>query len=190
MKDRKRGCSGSADNTFVSAHGFPRPLLRRAVGLLLAVGLALCALAVPMQLILAFTGAPLLVGTALFTAILAIPLLMRTVLHPAVEICVNGLVLRPMLWPAQFVHWHNLRGTTAHPLVFNDPAVGQHLYGQRYRPREGLVVLVAPPAQLWPVYRLIGQLAGVGSVSAFAISSTTHTDYELLAAEIQRHLAT
>ncbi len=93
-----------------------------------------------------------------------------------------------MLWRAQDVPWAALAGITDHPLVFNDDAVGRLLYGKRYRRREGWVVLVKPEAGLSPVYRLIGGLAGAGNTPAFAISSTTHTDYETLVSAIRSHL--
>ena len=50
---------------------------------------------------------------------------------------------------------------------------------------QGIVVIVKPEAGLWPVYRLIGALAGAGNRPGFALSSTTHTDYDTLVQTIQ-----
>ena len=68
-------------------------------------------------------------------------------------------------------------------------ASARHLHGKQWKPREGAVVVVKREAGLWPVYRLVGGLAGVGSSPAFAISSTTHTDYPALLEAIHAHVA-
>ncbi len=169
----------------LSEHRFPRPTIRRITAWLLAVGLAAAVTAIVIQLILALVIGPLFCGMAFFTAMLLIVLLQRTVLHPAITLTESGLRLQPMIWRAQLVPWSALAGITDHPLVFNDEAMGRLLHGKRYRRREGLVVLVKPEAGLLPVYRLIGGLAGAGNTPAFAISSTTHTDYEALVSAIR-----
>ena len=110
---------------------------------------------------------------------------MRTVLHPDIDILPDGLIVRPMLWPAQNVKWVDLTGITAHPLVYNDEAMGKTLHGKNYRPREGAVILASRDAGLWFPYRIIGGVAGAGNTPAFAISSTTHTDYPQLIVAIR-----
>ncbi len=172
----------------VSEHRYPRPLVRRVASRLVAAGLALAAIAIVVQLALALVFSPLLCGTAFFTAMLAIPLLQRTVLHPEIGVTGDGLYVQPMIWRAQFVPWGALAEIVAHPLVYNDDAMGRLLHGKRYRPRQGVVVVVKPEAGLWPVYRLIGSLAGAGNRHAFALSSTTHTSYESLVETIRKRL--
>lgn len=173
-----------------NTYRYPSPLIRKTISRLLALALILMTLAIPLQVILAvLTPAPLCIGTALFTAILLIPLLMRTVLHPEIDVTGDGLILYPMLWPSQFVSWSALEGIVPHPLVFNDDAMGRVLHGKRYRRREGIAVVVAPEVGLVPAYRLVGNLAGVGNRPAFAISSTTHTDYDALVALIRSRVA-
>jgi hypothetical protein len=169
----------------LSQHHFPRLWLRRVVTWALAAAIAFMSLALIVQIILAFTLSPLFFGGALFSAILLIPLLMRTVLHPAIDVMADGLTVNPMLWPAQNVPWEALTGITAHPLLYNDDAMGKTLHGKNYRPREGAVILVSRDAGLWFPYRIIGGVAGAGNTPAFAISSTTHTDYAGLIAAIR-----
>jgi hypothetical protein len=167
----------------MTIHEHPRPWLYRVSARLLAVVLILGGWAIIAQIGLGFTVGPLFFGTAFFTAVLMIPLLLQSVLHPTIIVRDDGLTLRPMLWPEQFVRWDQLTGIIAHPLIFNDEASGQHLHGQKYQPREGVVILVDPQAGLSSIYRLVGGVAGMGNTPAFAISSTTHTGYtELLAA--------
>ncbi len=173
--------------TIESEHCYPRPWIRRLVERLLTLTLNLALVAVVVQVILAFFAGPLLCGMAGFTLILMIPLLMRTVLHPEIQLTGDGLILRPMLWPAQFVPWSAITGVLAHPLVYNNDSTGRLLHGKNYRPREGVVVVVDSP-DLLPFYRLVGELAGAGNKPAFALSSTTHTGYDQLLQAIRTHL--
>lgn len=183
----------SSDNQVLREYRSPHPRARRLAARLLAVGLvvmgAAAVLQVAVMIILVISGLPgwLFGGTAFFTVVLMIPLLVGTVLHPQVRMTADGLVLHPMIWRAQPVAWDAIKETLPHPLIFNDVGTGRLLYGKRYRPREGMVVIVAESAGLWPVYRLVGSIAGAGSVPAFGISSTTHLDYEVLAQEIRAH---
>ncbi len=143
------------------------------------------------QVLLALAAGPLFLlqcGSALLTGILTIPLLLQTVLHPAITLRRDGLEVAPMLWQAQFIPWSAIRGIVPHPLVHNDEAVGRHLYGRGYRARQGAVILVDPGLRLSPLYRLVGGLAGAGNAPAFAISSTTHEGFELLRAAIEEHI--
>jgi hypothetical protein len=170
-----------------SEHFYPRPWLRRIVERLILVTLVLALVALAAQIILALIVGPLLCGTAVFTAVLIIPLLMRSVLHPEVSITADGLILRPMLWSTQTIPWSAITEIVAHPLVFNDEGTGRLLHGKNYRPREGVVVIVDPSAKLLPIYRLVGELAGAGNNTAFAVSSTTHTNYDQLIETIRQH---
>src|SRR5258708_33685814 len=172
----------------ITVHRYPRPWLRHIERVGLALALIVAAVAIILELTLAFVAGPLLCGMAVFTAILLIRLLMRTVLHAEIDVTADGWLLRPMLWSSQCVAWRDLTQIIAHPLVVNDPAMGRTLHGKNYRPREGVVILVHPRARLSPVYRLVGGLAGARTSPAFAISSTTHTDYPVLLDTIRAHV--
>lgn len=172
----------------LTTHRYPRPWLRKIERIGLALAEITAGAAIVLEITLAFIERPLLCGMAVFTAILLIPLSMRTVLHPEIDVTADGLILHPMLLRAQFVAWEHLTRIVAHPLVVNDPAMGRTLHGKNYRPREGVVIIVDPRAGLSPAYRLVGGLAGAGTLPAFAISSTTHTDYPVLLEVVVRHV--
>ena len=175
--------------TIVSEHRYPRPIVRRLVSCLLVISLVLAAVSILAEIVLAFAIGPLLCGMAFFTAVLSVVLLQRSVLHPEIQVTADGLFVQPMIWRAQFVPWHALAEIVAHPLVYNDEAMGRILRGKRYRPRAGVVVIVKPGAGLLPLYRLVGALAGAGNRPGFALSSTTHTDYDGLVQTIRGHLS-
>ncbi len=172
----------------VSEHRFPRPWVRRMASRLVALGLIAAAMSIIVEFILGLVVGPIFCGMAFFTAMLSIALLQRSVLHPQIGVTSGGLYVQPMIWKAQFVPWDALAEIVAHPLVYNDDAMGRLLHGKRYRRREGVVVLVRPEAGLWPVYRLIGQLSGAGNQPGFALSTTTHTHYDTLVQTIREHL--
>jgi hypothetical protein len=111
------------------------------------------------------------------------------VLHPEISVHDEGLTVQPMLWKAQFVRWGTITGIVSHPLVYNDEAMGRVLHGKNYRPREGVVITVKAESGLWPIYRLVGNLAGAGNTRAFALSSTTHTNYHELVETIKAHIS-
>jgi hypothetical protein len=184
--------SVKADASSISFHGHPRPRLHRIRARLTGLALIVMLAAILGQALLALAAGPLallLCGSALLTGILTIPLLLQTVLHPAITLRRDGLEIAPMLWQAQFIPWSAIRGIVPHPLVHNDEAVGRHLYGRGYRARQGTVILVNPDGlRLSPLYQLVGGLAGAGNVPAFAISSTTHTEFDSLLAALEAHV--
>jgi hypothetical protein len=153
------------------------------------MGLILVALGVLSQLaMVVLLGKPLLLGTAFFTLILAVPLLLQTVLHPEVIETADGLRLRPLLWREQRIGWAQVCELVPHPLIYEDVVNQRKLYGKDYRPRRGVVVVVEPHAPLSPLYRIVGGLSGAGWRPAFALSTTTHTGYDDLLALIEQHL--
>jgi hypothetical protein len=172
----------------ISIHRHPRPLLHTITRLAVAMGLSAVVLSIPLQLILAFTIAPLLLGTSVFTILLTVPLLILSVLHPEIRVTETGLRLMPMLWRAQSIGWETLSTLTDHPLIYEDPVLSRHLYGKQYRLREGKVIVLSRDAPVLWMYRLLGLFSGVGLTPAFGISSTTHTDYESLLQTIQARL--
>lgn len=173
----------------MTKHNHPRPYLRRAATRLIAVGLIGALIGIIAQMILGMILAPLFFGTAFFTAVLMIPLLMQSVLYPEITVLEEGLRLKPMLWEAATLPWSAIREIVPHPLIYNDEVVGQHLHGKKYRPREGVIVIIRRVPGLSPLYLLVGMIAEQWGMHAFAISSTTHTEYQKLVQEIQNQLA-
>jgi hypothetical protein len=172
----------------ISVHQAPQQWLRQLNSRVIALALILICLSVIAEAILAFLIGPLMLVIALFTAGLAIPLVLQTVLHPDIEVLQDGLRLHPLIWQTQTVNWSDLTTMLDHPLVYNDPAVGRLLHGKNYQPREGKLILVGPSARLLPWYKIIGIVAGVGALYGFAISNTTHTGYALLLKTLQQHV--
>lgn len=175
--------------TLLSQHHHPHLRLRRATTRLIILALitAVVALIIQAALILLLWPAGILFcGTLFFTAILTIPLLIAATLHPEIDVTAEGLYLRPMIGSVQFVPCRSLIALAPHPLIAKG-APGQmpfFLYGRKYRPPEGALIVVARDANLSPVYRLVGGLAGTRY--AFAISTTAHKDYTALHEVIAR----
>ena len=171
----------------LSQHHFPRPSLRRLISWLIGATIAVLFLLIVFQFALTLVFGPIFLGGACFGAILLIPLLMRTVLHPEIDVYPNGLLLHPMLWPKQYITWDAIKGVVQHPLIYNDEVLGRTLHGNNYQPHEGAVVLTSSAAKLWFPYRITGGVAGAGLTLAFAISSTTHTNYAMLLKTIEQN---
>lgn len=130
-------------------------------------------------------------GTLFFTALLFIPLLAQSVLYPEITVTDDGLLLRPMVWRAQFVPRASIAGIAANPFIRDNPALGRLLHGRNYRPREGMVVLVNGSARLLPFYRLIAPLVGGNTLRApygFALSNRAQANYAALARVISAWL--
>ncbi len=168
--------------------------MRRALARLTALSLVLCSLAVLAQLLLAvLSGAlgVLFAISAAFTATLLIPLVLQSVLHPEIRLSADGIWLRPMIWREQFVPRRALLRCAPHPLIASseaNAALERLLFGRGHRRREGCAIIVARDA-LPPPYRLLARLAGAPEAAAFAISSTTHRDYDRLGQAIAALLA-
>ncbi|HVO41903.1 MAG TPA: hypothetical protein VMT34_04735 [Aggregatilineales bacterium] len=151
------------------------------------VGLGVLATAIAGQGILAFTVGPLFLGTAFFSALLSVPLLLGTVIHPEIAVQEEGLYLKPLLWRRHDrVLWEHIAAIVPHPLLYDDPAMGKTLHGRNYRVRRGVVIVLAHGTPVLPLYRLVGSVAGLGLIPAFAISTTTLRDYDVLLEMIQQ----
>jgi hypothetical protein len=164
--------------------------MRALTARLVAAGLALASFGAAGQLVLALTlgtAGVLLFVSAFFTLGLAAVLLAFASLHPELTAFEEGLLLKPLVGRPARVPWAALIAVEPHPLIFNNDGLGKLLHGKKYRPREGLLVVVRTgglPAR----YRLVDLVTGGPARPAFAISSTTHTDYEKLARLIRGKL--
>jgi hypothetical protein len=168
------------DTHILSVHDHPQKWRRRLSELLTIVALSAVAIISLTQLLLAITVSPLFVGTAVFTVILALPLLLQSVLHPEITVVEAGLYLRPLLWRQDYITWDRISGLSEHPLLYQDPVMERKLHGKNVKLRQGhLVVLDRDASALW-LYRILGGIAGLRWRPAFAISSSTHRDYERL----------
>lgn len=168
--------------------------MRRALTRLTALGIIFCSLSVILQLLLAILSGAfglLFLISAAFTAALLIPLVLQSVLHPEIKLNADGLWLRPMLWREQFVPRQALLRCVPHPLISAseaNAALERWLFGRKHRRREGYAILVARDALPLP-YRLLARLANAPHAAAFAISNTTHRNYDELCQAIAALLA-
>lgn len=118
----------------------------------------------------------------LFTAALAVPLIIGAVLTPPLTRTPDGLILHPMLGRPRTVPWTRVRALRPYNLLPADEPFVQLLIGKAHMPRrDGRWVIV--DGGLPFLYRLAPWLTGLGNVAAFAISDASHADYaDLLAA--------
>jgi len=147
--------------------------------------LALIALSVPLQIVLAFAGAPVFALTGLFTLLLAPFVLLLTTATPAVTVAPEGIMVQPRLWRTHSIPWHQVAAIKPYPLL--PPADAEisrrYLAGRsRYRPAEGIMLVIPGlPAQ----YRIAGLLAGEGFRPVIAITNRTHAHYDVLVKKIR-----
>jgi hypothetical protein len=173
----------------LSIHGHPRPKLYHFGGRLVRIGIIALIVTIGLQIWLAFIWGVfgrLFFGTALFSAVLLLPLLLFTVLHPTISLYPDGLSLKPLLGRTSFLAWSQIGGWARHPLVFNNLASGRLMHGQSYKPRLGVILSVGDGLPV--LYRLVGLFAGLGWQPAFALSSTSHRSYQQLVEAIAQAL--
>lgn len=170
-----------------TTHAHPQPLLDALTQYGAAALLALITLSVPLQIVLAFSGAPVFALTGLFTLAFAPFLLMLLAATPAVTVGPDGLIVQPKLGKAQAVAWADIAAIKPYPLLPPPDAElsRRYLAGRsRYRPAEGLMLLIPRlPAQ----YRVAGLLAGEGFTPVIAVTTRTHDRYDLLVKKIRAY---
>ena len=173
-----------------SHHPHPTPRLQRLVqvGALVVVGIML--IAVPCQVLLAFivggTGY-LFILSAIFTLLLAAPVLMLTAYAPAVTVNADGITLHPVIWKEQIIPWNSIQAVKVYPLLpIEDAEVTRRLAVGKlnYRPAAG-IMLVIP--SLPPTYRIAGFFAGEQAAPIIALTNRAHTDYERLVKAVLHH---
>jgi len=164
----------------ISHHPHPRPTLRRITAELVAVGLIGDAFGVLSLLVLGIAlRLPLMPLAAFFLAMLAVPLLQLTVLHPHITVYEYGLWIKPLLWPGRWIGWEAVSRIENHTLI-------QH--GKRTRweqEHDGRLIVVNQG--LPRLFEIVGIMAGLGRVRAFGISTHSHTNYPALLNSIQQH---
>jgi hypothetical protein len=133
-------------------------------------------------------GFPLLILTALFTAALALPVLMQTARAPCVVVREDGLLIQSAVWPERLVPYRDIIAIRDDPSlpppgaeVLRKGAVGR----AKYRPAQGRILLIHG---LPLPYRITGWFAGAGLTGVIAIGSRTHPDYETLIAQIAQRM--
>lgn len=171
-----------------SHHTHPNPLTDRLAqygGIALTILLVLGGLG---QFVLAALGLPLFLLSGLVTLALIAPVMMLTTATPAVTVADDGITLHPRVWRDRFVAWDDVRALKNYPLLPPKEAevnrramVGK----RRYRAAEGKMLVV--PSLPLP-YRFTGLFAGEGFTGVVALTNRTHTGYDALIRQVERHL--
>lgn len=164
-----------------SVHRHPKTRLNNLIqyGAIVVVGLLL--VSAPLQIVLTLTGAPEgFIVSALFTVLLAAPVLMLTAVAPPVTVDETGIMLKPLIWKKRFVPWSDVQAVKVFPLLPTEEqeinrkwVVGRN----NYRAAQGIMLLIPGlPVQ----YRIAGFLAGERGRPIIALTNRAHTDYEHL----------
>ena len=164
----------------IAEHPAPYPARRRIAGWLAATGLILIAAG---SLALLTGGIvwllPLVALMGLILGGLSLPLLLATVLHPAITVYERGLWLQPLIWRGTWVPWDAITAIEPHTLIRRGEAA-------RFAPAyEGDLIVV--DGALPRVYAVVGVMAGLGRQRAFGIASHGQVEYPRLAATIRDH---
>lgn len=140
-----------------------------------------------LQVLIALTNnAPLLFGTAIFTALLALPVLQNTARSPQVTLENDELTVKTTLWGTQKVPVAAIRAIKDDPSL---PPAGAEIYRKkavgkaRYRAVEGKI-LVANGLPL--PFRLVGFFAGEGLNAVIALNTRSAPDYDRLMPQIEQ----
>ena len=166
----------------------PKPALSRIIqygALAAAIVLLVTAL---LQIVIALTDAPDgFILIAFVTALLALPLLMLTVVAPAVTVKDEGISIHPSIWKEHHIAWSEIQSVKIYPLLpAEDAEVTRKITVGRlkYRTAQGIMLVIpALPVQ----YRIAGFLAGERAKPIIALTNRAHADYETLVKLILIH---
>ncbi len=164
-----------------------QPAQYRLSQAVLSAMLVLLALSVPLQVLLALLlGAVLFVMTALFSALLCLPLILGTSATPPVDLHADGLTLRPWLWPARRFTWAEVAEIRDYPLLPSQDGetLRRYMVGRKhYQPAEG-IMLIVPGLPL--NYRVVGFFAGADRRPTVALTNRSHADYVKLRQAVRK----
>lgn len=170
-------------------HPHPHPRLQRIVQYGALGVVIIMALSAPAQIALTLLGAPggLFILSAVFTLLLALPVLMLTAYAPAVRVDVQGITLLPVIWKPQTIPWGEIAAVKVYPLLpLADSEVSRRLIvgKHRYRPAAGIMLIIPG---LPPQYRIAGFLAGERAAPVVALTNRAHVDYDKLVKTVLNH---
>ncbi len=160
----------------------PKPNVDTFSQVMVLIGLGMMLISVLGMIVLVANGAPsgflLLIPVM---AALALPLIMRLSVTPAVTIDDAGLTIKPRFGKAHQIDWHQVEKVAPFPLlpsedteVVRRAAVGR----SHYAVAQGLMLIIP---SLPPRYRVAGWFAGEGGKPIIAITNRSHVNYDQLA---------
>lgn len=144
------------------------------------LGVAILVISVPFQLFLGLAGGTLFFLAIIFSLLLTLPLLMTTVIAPAIEVDADGFTLKPIFWKKQPVKWSEITAIKPYPLLPpSDAEVTRRIVvGKvKYAPADGIMLTI--PKLSW-MYRIGGFFAGEKSQPIIAITNRAHSRYDEL----------
>ncbi len=166
----------------------PNPTVYRLIQYILFGLLVIMTITIPLQIGIALSlGLPLLMLSALLTALLMVPVMMGLSNTPPVEVSDDGLLIQPLIWREQFIAWENVEAVKDYPLLpTSDQEVERRVLSGRktYRPAEGKMLVVRGlPFQ----YRTTGFFVGERGKTVIAVTNRSHAHYERLIQRIEKH---
>lgn len=169
-----------------STHHHPNPALNRVIqwGALVVFGIMIVSVFGQVYIALTVPLAGMMIVAAVFTALLALPVLMLTTMLPPVTVGPDGVTLHPVIWRDITFGWDAVTTVKPHPLLPPpDGEMGRRLLvGRRkYRPAAG-VMLIVPSLPFY--YRVNGVFCGEGLTPTVSFTNRSHADYDKLARKI------
>jgi len=145
------------------------------------VGVMFIVIAAPFQILFGLSDGILFFLSAFFSLALTMPLLMSTVIAPAIKVSDEGLTIMPVVWKEHQVKWADIKAIKPYPLlppadaeVTRKIAVGR----VKYAPANGIMLVI--PQLPW-MYRIGGFFVGERLQPIIAITNRAHSQYgELL----------
>lgn len=168
-------------------HTHPRPFMDRLSQFLALGGVIALLITIPFQIFFGLAGGGLFLMGAFLSGLLVFPLLMATVITPAITVTEDGLRLMPMLWRHHNVAWSEIAAVKHYPLlppadveITRKIAIGK----MKYRPANGIMLII--PKLPW-MYRIGGFFAGEKTQPIIAITNRAHSGYTELVYAILAH---
>ncbi len=162
-------------------YNHPHSKIDRVSQIFALVGVMFIVIAAPFQILFGLSDGILFFLSAFFSLSLTMPLLMSTVIAPAIKVSDEGLTLIPVIWKEHQVKWSDIKAIKPYPLlppadaeVTRKIAVGK----VKYAPANGVMLII--PQLSW-MYRIGGFFVGEHLQPIIAITNRAHSQYgELL----------
>lgn len=168
-------------------HTHPRPLTDQASQWIALGAVVILLISTPFQILFGLAGGGLFFMVAFFSVLLIFPLLMATVIAPAIQVDDTGLTIMPRIWKHHRVGWSEIQAVKHYPLlppadaeITRKIAIGK----AKYAPANGIMLVI--PKLPW-MYRIGGFFAGEKRQPIIAITNRAHRHYAELVYAILEH---
>lgn len=168
-------------------HPHPRQFTDRVSQFVALGAIIVLLISIPFQIFFGLAGGGLFFMSAFFSGLMILPLLMATVITPAIQVDGDGLTLMPIIWKPHHVAWSDIRAVKHYPLlppadaeITRKIAIGK----AKYAPANGVMLVI--PKLPW-MYRIGGFFAGEKRQPIIAITNRAHSRYDELVYAILEH---